>query len=70
MPCQHKLPRTAAGGHARRILAGHFVAELERVQCDRSSVELAQKKINGEKSAEEGIEKKWSQKDKERPGAS
>lgn len=36
------LPRTAAGGAARQILVGHLIAQLEGLQRDGASAELAQ----------------------------
>lgn len=70
VPYPPELQRTAAGGAAHWIVTGHFITELESVQCDKSSFELAQTKINCENSTEKSVKKTESGKDKERPVAS
>lgn len=46
------LPRTAAGGAARRIVVGHLVAQLEGLQRDGAAAELAQAQGGGDTTQE------------------
>lgn len=50
MPYTRWLPRTAAGGAAHRVVAGHRITELESVQHDKSYLELAQTENDSENS--------------------
>lgn len=70
VPYAQELPGTAAGGAAHWIITGHFITELESVQHDKSSLELAQTNVDSENSAQKSVKKKESGKDKERPVAS
>lgn len=56
MPRGRGLPTAAAGGAARRIGAGQFIAQLEGFQHDGAAAELAQAQGGGEDTTEETAE--------------
>lgn len=59
------LPRTAAGGAARRIVVGHLIAQLEGLQRDGASAELAQAQGGGGDTTQEAAREDERGKDKE-----